>query len=225
MSAPDLGADRRTGRLLPITGVAAGLMWLLARFVTDAIEDGTTHDIITDGPAAQRMILDHQANIWLEALGTFWLAALIVVFAAVIRHALADSIAATATFGAGVLLAVVLVLAGALTFAELAAAHHHDTDALTTLGYLAAFSYAWKGVGVGFFALAVGWGGRRTRSLPTWFTIVTFVLGGLAFISFGYVIFWALGAVWFALVGLVFRPALEAERAQQVPVSEVAPGT
>jgi hypothetical protein len=205
MSTVNSSAGRDTGRLLPVTGVVAGLMWLLARVVTDALEHGTTHDIITSGAAAQRTILDHQAVIVVEAISTFYLAAIIVVFAAVVRHALGDSISTSATFGSAVLLAAMLVLAGAVSYAELAAAHHHNTDALTTLGYLAAFSWAWKGLGLGFFAVTVGWTGRRTRSLPRWFTIVTFVLGGLAFAGPGYVLFWALAPVWFALVGLLLR--------------------
>lgn len=206
MSTSETSTPTDTSRLLPVLGIATGLMWLLARVVTDAIEQGTTHDIITKGAHAQQVILDHQAVIVIEAMSTFYLAALIIVLAGVVRHTLGDAVSATVTFGAAVLLAAVLVLAGAVTYAELAAAHHHNTDALVTLGYVAAFCWAWKGLGMGFFALTAAWSGRRAGALPTWFAVVTYVLGGLAFAGPGYVLFWALAPVWFVLLGLLLRP-------------------
>jgi hypothetical protein len=222
MSTDETSTRLESRRLLPVLGIATGLMWLIARVVTDAIEDGTTHDIIIHVEKAEQVILDHQVVIVVEAVSTFFLAALIVVLASVLRHTLGGAISATATLGAGVLLSVVLVLAGAITYAELAAAHHHNTDALLTLGYLAAFCWAWKGLGIGFFALAIGWSGLRASQVPKWFAVVTFVLGGLAFVGVGYVLFWALAPVWFTILGLVLKPAVANTSTPPVSTAELS---
>lgn len=195
--------------LLRWAAFSVAAMWLLAMIVTDGLETGTTGNIITDAATAQQIILDHQGVIVVEAMSSFYLAAALVTFAAAFRHALASTVAATAAFGGAVLSAVAIMLGAAVSFAELAAAHHHDTTALTTFGYFQAFAWTWQGVTWGFFLLAAGTAILTAKSGPRWFAIVTLVLGTVVVIGFGAVLFWGLAPVWFALVGFLTKPRVD----------------
>ena len=200
MSTTDVRSRTSPNRLLRRTGVAVALMWLVAIIVTDGVQKGTTRNIITDPAAAQQTILGHQAVIVIESMTSFYLAALLIVFTAALRHAIGDAVSSTAAFGGAVLAAVAIVLGGAVSFAELAAAHHHNVTALTTIGYLVAFAWAWEGAAWGFFLLAVAWALFATKTAPRWFAIATAVLGIPVLLGVGAVLFWALAPVWFVLL-------------------------
>jgi hypothetical protein len=212
-------------RFLRLSGVAVAVMWLVAIIITDGIQKGTTRNIITDVATAQQTILGHQAVIVVESMTSFYLAGLLIVFAAALRHTLGDAVSATAVFGGGVLAAVVIVLGGAVSFAELAAAHHHNATALTTLGYLVAFGWAWEGAAWGFFLLATAWAMFATKIAPRWFAIVTVVLGIPVLLGPGAVLFWGLAPVWFVLVGFLTTSRDDVRHTIAVPEATAAPIT
>jgi hypothetical protein len=220
MKQPAMSARDSGTRLLRLTGLAVAVLWLVAIIVTDGMEKGTTLNIITDAATAQQTILAHQAAIVIGAMTSFYLAGLLVVFGAALRHRLGDRPSSTAVVGGAVLSAVAIVLSHAVSFAELAAAHHQDTVALTTLGYLAAFSWAWEGAAWGFLLLATAWALLATKAAPRWFGITTVVLGIPVILGPGAVLFWALGPVWFASAGYLLTPR-DADR-QALTTSDVA---
>lgn len=219
-------STRRTGRgaattgSLRLAGIAVAALWVLAIIVTDAMQDGTTRNIITDPASAQQVILDHQLVIAVEAVTSLYLAALLVAFAAALRHTLAGIVPATAAFGGAVLAAVAIILGAAVSFAELAAAHHDNATALTTLGYLVAYSWAWEGATWGFFLLATGWAILRTGAGPRWFAVTTIVLGVPVALGPGAILFWALAPVWFVLAGYLVKPRDDAGSGR--PADELA---
>src|SRR4051812_24863271 len=90
-------------RLLPMTGITVALMWVAARIVPDGILQGTTQNLITHSDKAERIILDHQVAEVVEVMGTFFLAGLIILFAARTRAVLGDNTWWTAAFGCAVL--------------------------------------------------------------------------------------------------------------------------
>jgi hypothetical protein len=202
----------RTKRPLRLAGICVAVMWFLAMIVTDGIQQGTTRNIITDAAAAQHTILSHQDVIVVESISSFYLAALLIVFGAALRPALGEGVPGFAVFGGAVLAAVAIVLGGAVSFAELAAAHHHNTGALLTLGYLVAFAWSWEGAAWGFFLLATGSAILQKKAAPRWFAIATIVLGVVTISGVGSVLFWALAPVWFAAAGFLVR-ARNADRA------------
>ena len=208
MTQPMALSDAGTYRLLRRAGFVVAAMWLVAIIVTDAIQQGTTRNIITNAATAQHAILTHQAVIVVESMSSFYLAAFLVVFAAAMKRALGDAVHASAVFGAAVLAAVTIVLGAAVSFAELTAAHHHNTTALVTLGYLVAFAWTWEGAMWGFLLLATGWAILATKAAPRWFAIASLVLGVPVVLGPGAVLFWALAPVWFALAGFLLSRRL-----------------
>ena len=177
MTTTDGKKRPRTKRPLRLAGICVAVMWFLAMIVTDGIQQGTTRNIITDAATAQHTILSHQDVIVVESISSFYLAALLIVFGAALRPILGEGVPGFAVFGGAVLAAVAIVLGGAVSFAELAAAHHHNTGALLTLGYLVAFAWSWEGAAWGFFLLATGWAILVKKAAPRWFAIATIVLG------------------------------------------------
>jgi hypothetical protein len=222
MSTTDVRPRTSPSRFLRLSGVAVAVMWLVAMIITDGIQKGTTRNIISDPAAAQQTILGHQAVIVIESMTSFYLAGLVIVFAAALRHAIGQAVSSTAAFGGAVLAAVVVVLGGAVSFAELAAAHHHNVSALTTLGYLVAFAWAWEGAAWGFFLLAVAWAMFATKVAPRWFAIATVVLGIPVLLGVGAVLFWGLAPVWFVLVAFLLTPRADLASDGQVKAARIS---
>lgn len=219
MNTTDVKAGRRNKRSLRLAGICVAAMWLLAMIITDGIQNGVTRNIITNAASAQQTILHHQDVIVVETISSFYLAALFVVFGAALRPALGEGVSAFAAFGGAVLAAVVIVLGGAVSFAELAAVHHHDTGALLTFGYLVAFAWSWEGAAWGFFLLATGWAILVNKAAPRWFAIATVVLGVPTVLGVGAVVFWVLAPVWFAAAGFLVRSHSEVAEKVTAPVA------
>ena len=212
MTRPTARARTGADRTLRTTALVVALLWLVAMIVTDGIQQGTTRNIITDAASAQALILGHQTVILLESMASLYLAALLVVLGSVLRRVLGS----TVVFGATVLSAVAIVLGSVVSFAEVAAAHHHDHQALMTLGYLVAFAWTWEGAAWGFLLLASGYVLLRRKAAPRWFAITTLVLGVPVVVGFGTVLFWGLAPVWFALVAFLVRESPSAAVADPV---------
>jgi hypothetical protein len=190
-----------SSRLLPITGVAAGVIWAGTQIVADLLFVGDP-DPVGDAAGTQQTLLDHQGAAMVTVLGSMYLAVLILFFAAATRRVLGNSTYASAAFGGGLLLALAMVSGGIGNFAILAAARHHDTAAITTLGYAESVTWPLLGAASGAFLLATGLGSRRTQAMPRWLWGVTVVLGVLALLGPGAFAFWLIAPVWFAVVGV-----------------------
>jgi len=205
-----------SNRALRLSGLAAALLWLVAIVVTDAVEQGVTRNGITDSPAALRTISGHQTDIVIGAMSSFYLAAVLVLLAAALCTRLGGGLAGMSTFGGAILSAGTVALGGTISLAELTAVHHHNLAALTTLGYLVSFAWAWQGVAWGFLLLTTGCALLARDLGPRWFAIATLVLGVPVILGPGAVLFWALAPAWFA--GLAFVTTARQEGDTEPPV-------
>jgi hypothetical protein len=193
-----------SGRLLRIAGIATAVSWA----VTSIAADIWVHvpDTIGDPERIEQALLDHRVAAWVMVLGSIYVAVAVVFFAAGAQRVLADSAHGTAALGGGVMLAVAMVVhQGIGKFALLAAANNHDTTSIHTLGYLDAVTWLILGAGSGAFLLAVGIGSLRARVMPKWLAIATIVLGVLALLGPGALLFWLLAPVWFVVAGFLLE--------------------
>jgi hypothetical protein len=200
-----------------LTGAAIGVLWVATQIVADLVVIGDL-DPVADPVGAQQTLLDHQAAAFTTIFGAAYLAVLVVFFAATLRRSLGESAMATASFGGGVLLAVALTSDALGNFAVLTAARHHNTQAVTTLGYAATSAWPLLSVAGSVFLLATGMAALRVKALPRWLAWVTIGLGVLALLGPAAFLFWLAAPLWFAAVGLTLErrndPVLDPQSAR-----------
>ena len=205
-------------RTLSLTGAAIGVLWVATQFVADLVVIGDV-DPVGDPAGAQQTLLDHQPAAFTTIFGAAYLAVLVVFFAAALRRSLGESAMATAVFGGGVLLAVALTSDALGNFAVLSAARHHDTRAVTTLGYAATSAWPLLSVAGAVFLLAAGTAALRVEALPRWFAWVTIGLGAMALLGPAAFLFWLAAPFWFTAVGLTLERRTDPVTAPQPAVA------
>jgi hypothetical protein len=189
-----------SGRLLPAVGIVTGVLWAVTSVAADAWVN--IPDTLGDPARVQQAFLGHRPAAWVMVLGSIYLAVAVVFFAAGAQRVLAHSVYGAAALGGGVMVAVATVVhQGIGKFVLLAASNHHDQASLHTLGYLDAVTWPILGASSGAFLLATGIGSRRERMMPTWLSVSTIVLGVLALLGPGALVFWLVAPVWFVVVG------------------------
>jgi hypothetical protein len=202
-----VGSVGSSTRSLSLTAILTAALWAVTSVGADARTN--VPDTIGDPAVVERAFNDHRLAAWIMVLGSIYVAVAVVLFAAGAHRVLADSGVpgfATAALGGGVLLAMaMLVHQGITKFVLLAAANDHDTASLHTLGYLDAVTWLPLDAGAGVFLLAVGLGSRRSRMMPTWLAVTTVVLGVLALLGPGFLLFWLLAPVWFVFAGVTLE--------------------
>lgn len=212
-----------SGRLLPVMGIATGVVWAGTQIAADLFFVGDP-DPVGDPAGTQRALSEHQAAAMVTVLGSMYLAVLIVYFAAAARRVLGNSIHATAAFGGGVLLALAVVSGGVGNFAILAAAHHDDTVAITTLGYAESVAWPLFGAAGGVFLIATGLAALRARAMPRWLSAATIGLGVLALLGPAAFAFWLIAPVWFAGAGIALTHRGEGVPDEITFTAPAAPG-
>lgn len=192
-----------TARMLPWTGVAAGVVWAGTQIVADLVFVGDP-DPVGDPAGTLQALHDHRVAAMVSVLGAMYLAVLVVFFTAALRQTLGRSTTATAMCGGGVLLALAILSSGIGNFAVLTAANHDDAGAIKTLGYAESVTWPLLGAASGTFLLGAGITALRSAGSPRWLVIVTIVLGVLALLGPGAFIFWLVAPLWFAVAGIAF---------------------
>jgi len=184
-------------RWLLTTGAIAGVLWAGLTVATDLWLD--VPDSTGDPARMEHAFLDREPAAWAMVLGSIYVAVAVVLFAAAVQRRLGQSSTGPAVLGGGVLLAVALLVhQGMGRFALLSAAHHHDLPSIRTLGYIDAVTWLFLSAGEGLFLLAVGIAALRARAMPRWLSVVTVVLGMLALLGPGAILFYLLvGPFWF----------------------------
>lgn len=190
-------------RTVPLIGATIGVLWIATQLVADLVVGDP--DPVGDPSGAQQSLLAHQPAAFTTIFGAAYIAVLIVFFAASLRRSLGESTLATASFGGGVLLALGLTTNALGNFATLAAARHHDMDAMITLGYASQSTWPLLSVGGSVFLLATGVGALRVQALPRWLARVTIGLGVLCLLGPAAFVFWLVAPLWFAAVGLTLE--------------------
>ena len=204
MSSTEFAMEPK-GRWLLMSGVVAGVLWACLTVATDLWLD--VPDSTGDPARIERAFLDREAAAWTMVLGSIYVAVAVVFFAAAAQRRLDRSSTGPAVLGGGVLLAVaILVHQGIGRFALLSAAHHHDLPSIRTLGYVDAVTWLFLSAGEGLFLLAVGVGALRTRAMPRWLSVATVVVGVIALLGPGAILFYLLvGPFWFVVCGVALH--------------------
>jgi len=197
------------GRLLPISGAAAGILWAVSTVGADIWLNPP--DSVGDPARVERVFLDHEPAAWIMILGSIYLAVAIIFFAAAVQRATSRSAHGMAALGGGVLLAVAMIVhQGIGKFAVLIAAHNHDKESIHTLGYFDAVTWLLLGAGAGAFLLATGIASLQSRAMPKWLSVVTVVLGVIALLGPGALVFYIVAPVWFIGTSIAINRRMKA---------------
>jgi hypothetical protein len=201
------------GRLLPISGAAAGILWAVSSVGADIWLDPP--DSVGDPARVEQVFLDREPAAWIMILGSIYLAGAIVFFAAAAGRAISVSAYGSAVLGGGVLLAVAMVVhQGIGKFAVLSAAHHHDKESIHTLGYFDAVTWLLLAAGTGVFLLATGIASLQARAIPKWLSVATVILGAIAILGPGALVFYVVAPVWFIGMSIAISRRMKAASSQ-----------
>lgn len=212
----------RFERLLPYSGVLAGLLFVVTMFSTYAEEYGD--------PEAAQIINDHAGPNTAAYLAMTMSCVALLFFAGAIRAALRRS-QRGASYSSVAYAAVVLVAASKafdamLLKAGLDAAEEEDLTALHTLAYVGSASWLpWVAASAALY-VSVGMGGLRTEALPRWLAIVSVVMGvaclvGPIGLAPAGIAAYLLTPLWLMVTGVVL--ARRATPSEHPPVGSLAP--
>ena len=169
-------------RLLPWSGVIAGLAWIGQNFLQFYQP--------SDGPGntSAKVINDHGAMNIGQLACLVLMAVSLLFFATAVRNLLRSGEAHEATYssvayGAWITVSAALCQMVVWDYGVLAAAEDENQAAVQTLGYTWYFGWAGMAIGIGAALLALGLGGVRNALLPKWFARTTSVMGALALLG------------------------------------------
>lgn len=168
----------RFERFLPLSGVLAGLCFLLSAVLTMKMPDAPKGD----GHAYVQWLAQHQGLAMGSGFASGFFCLTMLLFAAGLRMALrsgesGESSYSSAAFAGALGVAVAVSMMGWVTLAATQAAADGSTAAVVSLGYLSSFGFIPWVASSGALFLAAGLGGLRTATLPKPLAIVTIVLG------------------------------------------------
>lgn len=193
----------RSQRLLPAAGVLAAVLFAASDVLTWSAPTATA-----DAAGRLRWFADHQAAGALAGFAAAYFLVVLLFLATALRSALRsgeaeESTYSTAAFGGAVLMAFSVCLTGVGNLAAVTAADKGVGDTVTTLGFLAEFSWIpWVASSAVMF-LAAGFGGLRTAALPKWLSVVTIVLGVLCLTGPTGVAVFLVTPLWLIALGVV----------------------
>ena len=194
--------DGRFERVLPLAGVAAGVLLIGGLALTWGDPSSETSPAETFEYWADNRGRHQLSGLLLAPLIAF----LVVFFGAGLRRALRspdreDTAHGSAAFGGAIVAATAFALVGMLEGAAGNAAHEGQRQAVYTLSQL--HSYDWLAWNASFAAmlLATGLGALRTGVLPGWLAWVTVAIGASLLTPLGLFGFFLL-PVWLVAAGL-----------------------
>jgi hypothetical protein len=114
-----------------------------------------------------------------------------------------ESTYSTAAFAGGILVAVSIAISAVVTFTATAAAHKHNLEVSTVMGFLDDSTWVPWVAGSAVLFLSTGLGGLRTAALPKWLSIVTIVLGVLCLLGPTGVAVFFVTPLWLIVTGVV----------------------
>ena len=169
----------RFEKLLPWSGVVAGLCWI----AQDALQKMYTND--APGAARADMVRDHLALNYGSVACQVVMGIALLFFATAARNLLRSGEAQEATYSSVAYSGWIVVVAGLSQMVMWnwglinGAADDRNDEALHTLSYVAYFGWAGMGIGLATAFVAMGLGGLRNAVLPRWFAVVTVISGVL----------------------------------------------
>jgi hypothetical protein len=204
-------------KALPITGIAAGVLFAVYGFLPKMAED-------PGDPQAVQIVKDHMTIdlIGAAAGGLFFVA--MAFFATAVRQALRTREAGESTYSSVAYLGTFAVGLGVLLnswlmFAGVDAADDSNRSAVNALSYLGVDGWLpWAAASAVMF-LGAGIGALATGALPRWLGIVTIVLGVLSVLGpTGIAVYFAT-PVWLVVTGLVLSRRITGTREASVTES------
>ena len=201
----------RFERFLPLSGVLAGLCFLLSAALTMKMPDAPKGD----GHAYVQWLADHQGLAMGSGFAAGFFCLTMLLFAAGLRMALrsgesGESSYSSAAFAGALGVSVAVSMMGWVTLAAAQAASDGSTAAVVSLGYLSSFGFIPWVASSGALFLAAGLGGLRTATLPKALAIVTIVLGVLCLLGpTGIAVYFAT-PFWLIITGVVLYRRLGA---------------
>lgn len=215
----------RFERLLPWTGVIAGLGWIGQSFLF-RVDSQDRPGQATAATIQDQLIRNHGAVACLVVTGVA-----LVFFATALRGQLRSGEAREATYSSVAHGGLLLASAGLSQLVVWnwglinGAADAQDDQALHVLSYVSYFGFAGMGVGLAATLVATGLAGIRNEVLPRWFAVVTLVMGvlcglGTAGVPPGGLVTYLLLPLWL-IAAAVILARLQIE--DPVPAGPVAP--
>jgi hypothetical protein len=210
----------RFERFLPLSGVLAGLCFLVSGVLTIHMPDGPKGN---DHVYVQ-WLADHQGLVGGSGIASGLFCVAMLFFAAGLRKAIrsgepGESSYSSVAFAGALGVAFAVSMMGWISLASIQAADDGAAGAVVALGYLSSFGWIpWVASSAALF-IAAGLGGLRTASLPKPLAIVTIALGVLCLLGpTGIAVYFAT-PFWLIITGVVLHRRLRATRsADAVPV-------
>lgn len=216
-------ASGRFDRFLPLTGVLAGLLFLVGLALNRTDPSSET------GPAETFAYwqADRGQHQIVGLLVAPLIAFLLLFFGAGLKRRLeqgsGESGHGSVAFGGAVLAAATFAIVAMLEGAMTNAAHEGERQAVYTINQI--HSYDWLGWNAAFAAmlLASGLGARRNQMLPKPLVWATIVMGASLLTPLGFFAFILL-PVWLILVGLLLTRRQTTAHTAEKPSGPLSPG-
>jgi hypothetical protein len=203
----------RFERFLPLSGVLAGLFFIVSAVLTIDMPDSPKGD----GHEYVQWLADHQGLAIGSGFASGFFCVTMLLFAAGIRQAIrsgepGESSYSSAAFAGALGVASAVSLMGWVTLAAAQAASDGSTAAAVSLGYLGSYGWIpWVASSAALF-VAAGLGGLRTATMPKPLAIVTIVLGVLCLLGpTGIAVYFAT-PFWLIITGVVLHRRLGASQ-------------
>lgn len=190
----------RFDKVLPITGVIAGLLALVGLIPTGPDTP--------DDPKVITYLADHQGRLMIAGFAGALFCVAMLFFATAIRQALrsgepGEGSYSSVAYAGAVLVALSGVVNGQMQLAAVDAAHRGHSDSVRTLAYIGEFGWMpWVAASAAMM-LGAGLGGLRTSVLPKWLSVASVLLGVLCLLGPTGVIVFFLQPLWFISTGIV----------------------
>lgn len=206
----------RFQRYLPIVGVLAAVLFALSDLLTWGAPN-----VEADQAGYVRWYTDHQALGAVAGFAAAYFLVLMLVVATALRRVLRsgeaeESTYSTAAFGGAILMGFSVCLTGLGNLAAVTAADKGVGGAVTTIGFLADFSWIPWVASAAVMYLASGIGGLRAAVLPKWLSIVSIVLGMLCLAGPTGIAVFFVTPLWLIAISVVLG---ERRNSSQVPTS------
>lgn len=189
----------RSEKILPYTGVLAGILFGIAGFVPKVSEKYAD-------PEGMQIVNDYATRNAISVFASAFFCIAMLWFVSALRQALRtadgeETVFTNALFAGGVLVASSNAIGAWVLLSAIDAADHDDKASFQTLSYLGIDSWLPWVAGSAVFFLATGLAALRSTRLPRWFAIVTVILGVLCMLGPAGIAVFLATPVWLVLAG------------------------
>lgn len=195
-----MAESTRSDKILPYTGVLAGILFAVAGFVPKVSEKYAD-------PEAMQIMNDNATRNFVSVVASAFFCVAMLWFVSTLRQALrpaeGDSAVSNAAFAGGILVAGSQAISAWILLGALNAADKNDLTSFQTITYLGIDGWLpWVAASAVFY-LATGIAALRSAALPRWFAIVTVVLGVLCMLGPAGIAVYLVTPLWLVVAGVL----------------------